>query len=97
MTLRTLLTNLDSLDADRTIYVAGRRNDWSPDMEAVVLQEDVESDDWQPPAGLTYFLEVGIARDVVRDWLAAGHVVSGPDDVIRVVMYYARWDAWPAE
>ena len=97
MTLRTLLSNLDSLDGDRTIYVAGLHDDWSPDMEAVLLQEDVESDDWQPPAGLTYFLEVDIARAVVRDWQAAGHVVYGPDDLIRVVMYYARWDAWPTE
>ena len=97
MRLGTLLSNLDSLDLEMTIYVAGRHDDWSPDMDAVLLKEDVESDDWQAPAGLTYFLEVDIARDVVQDWQASGHAVDSPEEVVRVVMHYARWDAWPAE
>jgi hypothetical protein len=92
-----LLGSLDSLDPDLTIYVAGRHDDWSPDIDAVLLQEDVESNEWQAPDGLTYFLEVDIARDVVRDWRAAGHVVNSPEEVVRVVMHYARWDAWPTE
>jgi hypothetical protein len=67
MPLINLVTDLDSLDSDDTIYVA---ESWTCDSLAIVEIE--------PPSGglpeaasrhgLKYFLEVFVARDFLADW-----------------------------
>jgi hypothetical protein len=67
-----LIASLDGLDGEETIYA---RQPWSEDSDAMVALEDPESADFGIPpeaagAGMKYFLEVFITREVVEGWLS---------------------------
>ncbi|HEX3321763.1 MAG TPA: hypothetical protein VHR84_13735 [Terriglobales bacterium] len=68
MTLLEAVQSLDSLDIDSTIYAA---EPWTPNSDVVLLRETdagvVTSQDLAE--GITYFLEVFIAREVLEDWV----------------------------
>jgi hypothetical protein len=97
VTLGELLSDLAQLEPGLTIFVDASPDDWSVESQAILLREDVEDDTWKPPVGYRYFLEVDIASDVARSWseMKGRHLEN--DEVARVVLHYARWDAWPAE
>ncbi|MEP7379094.1 MAG: hypothetical protein ABI725_05965 [Chloroflexota bacterium] len=57
MKLRQILTQIDALDGDLTIYVAASER-WSLDAEATTAVEELGNPDWTPPDGYVYFLEV---------------------------------------
>jgi hypothetical protein len=63
----------------------------------MLLREDVEDDDWKSPPGWHYFLEVFIALEVAQDWAKYRQRELSADEVVHVVMHYARWDAYPVE
>lgn len=97
MTLGELLAQLDTLDPELTIFVDASPDEWTSESNAILLREDVEDDKWQPPPGWRYFLEVYIASDVARDWAKYRGRVLSADEVVAVVMHYARWDAYPVD
>jgi hypothetical protein len=94
MKLGQALESLDSFDADQTIYVQSDRP-IGADSEVVV---DFYSDDGEPPpsaAGMTYLLEVSIARDVLRvwsEWRNGG--TPSTNEMVGAVVYYAEHDAF---
>jgi hypothetical protein len=75
MKLIKLVERLDELDEEEEIIFA--REPWTEDSEAMVARDpDPESATCQIPpeataAGMTYFLEVFTAREVVEGWTAS--------------------------
>jgi hypothetical protein len=66
-----LIERLAELDDEDTIYA---REPWTKDSDAMVALEDPKAQYGVPPeaagAGMEYFLEVHIAREVVEGWLS---------------------------
>jgi hypothetical protein len=64
-----VVTTLESLDPDATIYVA---EPWSPESSALVDFEPASGGlpEVASRSGLKYFLEVFVARDFLADWQA---------------------------
>lgn len=96
-TLGELLSNLGNLDPELTIFVDASPDEWTTESNAILLREEVEDDAWKAPPGWRYFLEVSIASDVAEDWATSRHRALSEDEIVGVVMHYARWDAYPAE
>lgn len=90
MTLLEAVQRLNSLDIDSTIYAA---EPWTPNSEVVLLRETdaggLTSQDL--PEGITYFLEVFIAREVLEDWVPQ-NVPTLLDKCARLIQY-ATYDA----
>jgi hypothetical protein len=76
-------------DPEATIYAA---MPFTSHSEAMVC---VEPEDAGSPAGLSYLLEVDLARDVLEVW---GQWRNGkkptPDEATTAVIYYAEHDAY---
>jgi hypothetical protein len=72
------------------------REPWSAEAEARVVDLDEESR--LPSGALTggykYFLEASIAREVL-DVLSNRPSKSSQEDACRLLIHYARWDAYP--
>jgi predicted secreted protein len=86
MTLADVIEHLDDLDESATIYA---QSPWSAESRAVVA---VEPEGGLPPAeaaGLEYFLEVNVARDIAALASSAACLDS--------VIYYAENDAYLSE
>lgn len=70
MTLSDIVLDLDDLDPEQTIYV---REPWQIESEALVAYEP--EDGGMPDSvrilNLSYFIEVGIAREFIQDWQAS--------------------------
>ncbi len=69
MNLLQVISNLSDFDEDHTIYA---EEPWSPDSEAMVRPEP---EDGSVPGdasakGLTYFIEVFLAKEFLHDWAA---------------------------
>lgn len=90
-TLAEIVGRLDALDREATIYAA---EPWTLDAQALVAREPkdgglpVEARD----AGLTYFLEVSIARDLAED-LAVPPDARQPPSLCDRLIRYAIHDA----
>lgn len=89
MTLRDVIARLDEFSNDDTIYVETP----APDARAVVAAEpdDVST----PEPGLSYLLEVDLAREAIKVWCdwRPGRTPS-LDDRIAAVTHYAEHNAW---
>lgn len=76
MKLGTLVERLDEFDDGDAIYIIYACEPWTGDSDAMVVLAP-ESDEESVPdheaiaAGMTYFLEVFIAREVVEGWTAS--------------------------
>ena len=94
MTLAELMTQLDGLDDDLTIY-AEKSPDWSVDSLAVALPEPEEGGVPAEARGMSYLLEVFLAKDVVEAW-SGGRGGREPTAKERcdAVIYYAERDAY---
>jgi hypothetical protein len=95
VTLRDVIARLEELSADDTIYAESA----APSARAIVAAE--LDDGAAPPAaaGLSYLLEVALAREAVAVWgrWRPGRTPTLADKVAAVT-YYAQNDAWlPAE
>lgn len=91
MRLVEIVTQLDSLDLDAIICV---QRPWSPAAKCIITRP---SADFGVPtevkeAGFAYFLEVSVARDVLRIF---GDNVPTENEKMRVLIYYAENDAYP--
>lgn len=91
MTLREVIARLDEFSDEETIYAESA----TPTARAVVAAEPVGRDGPPAVSGLSYLLEVALARealDVWRRW-RPGQTPS-LDDQVAAVTYYAENDAW---
>jgi len=92
MTLLEAIRGLDSLDERGTIYAA---EPWSA-TSCVVIALETESGEHTAEAGiqgLTYFLEISVAREFLEGWIAnLGRVPSLEEKASRLIQY-ARTDA----
>ncbi len=90
-TLSELIEVLETLDPEHTIYAA---SPWTADSEAMVTYD---VDGRVPPEaaelGLSYFLEVDIALNVVKQY---EEVMGKLSTQLRFqkVLYYAEYDAY---
>jgi hypothetical protein len=87
MVLNEVVARLASLDQEATIYAA---EPWTGDSLSVVAREP-ESGNAPEPAtrgGLTYFLEVFIARDFLADWESSlGRTPTNQERCERLIRY----------
>ena len=90
MTLLEAVESLDLLDGQTTIYAA---EPWTTTSQTIVAEEPKGGD--LPvavrEAGLKYFLEVFIAREVLEDWITDSEPTL-QDKCVRLIQY-ARNDA----
>ena len=94
MTLADLMEQLDSLADDLTIY-AEKNPAWSEHSRGVVLPEPEEGGVPDEARGMSYLLEVYLAKDVVEAW-SGGRGGRKPTvkDKCEAVIYYAEHDAY---
>jgi hypothetical protein len=90
-----LVERLAELDGEDTIYAC---EPWTEDSDAMVAPDDQESVPfWVPPeaaeAGLKYFLEVSIAREVVEGWIASLDEKPSLTAICQRLIQYAINDA----
>jgi|SRR5579883_591200 len=93
-----LVERLDELDEEEIIFA---REPWTEDSDAIVVLDpdsDAEPVPYQIPpeaaaAGMTYFLEVFIAREVVEGWTASLDEKPTLAATCRRVIEYAINDA----
>jgi len=88
-TLREVVTSLDELDDDETIYTDGS----SPAARALVVGRGGR--DEPRKVGLRYFLEVALAKEAVAVW-SEWRDGREPtiDDKLMAISYYATHDVY---
>jgi hypothetical protein len=88
-TLLDVISALASADSEATIYAA---IPIEPHSAAMVC---VESEDGASPTGLSYLLEVDLARDVLDVWARwRDGQEPTPEEATQAVIYYAVHDAY---
>jgi hypothetical protein len=90
MKLEEIINNLDNLDNSLTIC-ASKTPIWTPSSEADVYPAR------QVPLGarLPYFLEVGVAKNVLRAWsYARGGQLPNLAQRCEAIIYFAENDAY---
>ena len=94
MTLLDLVERLDTLDDNLTIYIE-EGSEWSSSSRVVAC---LESEDGSIPveaAGMEYFLEVGLAKDVILTWqLWRNGKVPSSHEACGSIIYCAKNDAY---
>ena len=91
-TLREIIANLDAFDDQLTIYA---RTPWTPESEAMVEREPDEGGlpEGARNSGMSYFLEVFLARDFLSSWAAALPQPPSLDQRCDRLAQYALYDA----
>lgn len=92
MTLLEITEKLDEMDREQTIYAA---EPWSPYSAAVVAEEPQRGGvpTVASERGMSYFLEVFIARDFLDDWQAASRKKFSTQERCQRLIDYAINDA----
>ena len=96
MILREVIGQLDELPDEATLYVEGEPSEWAPESTTAFGVEDLDAEfEVLPPEadGLTYFLEVLIARDVLSGWESTQARKPTLDEKTDRIIRYARYDA----
>lgn len=89
-TLADIVERLDTLDDEATLYAS---EPWSPESDALVAREPEHGlPDEARRAGLTYFLEVAIAREVAQG-LAGNLDERRGSALCQHLIHYAIHDA----
>jgi hypothetical protein len=90
--LGELIRGMDALDDEGTLFAA---RPWSAGSDAACVVEDDESRQ-AVEAGLSYLLEVSVAKEVVETWGAwHGGRTPSATDAVRAIIYYAEHDTYP--
>ena len=99
--LADIIARLSEFDIDDTIYA---REPWTGDSDAMVARETgPDGEDMYgglpapeaTAAGLTYFLEIDLAKDLVEQAIASSSDNPSASAICGVLIYYAINDAWP--
>jgi len=91
VTLREVISRLHDFSDDETIYAEAA----SPTARAVVAREPEDGATPEAAQGLTYLLEVALAREAIEVWRRRRPArTPSLDDQVEAVTYYAENDAW---
>ena len=90
MNLIDVVQQLATLDSEQTIYA---RLPWSPLSEAKVALEGSEEEKKIRAEGLSYFLEIFVARDFTDDWRKKQMRAPTVDQSCSRLIEYATNDA----
>jgi hypothetical protein len=92
MTLKDAIGSLDEFEESATLYAA---KPWNKASETVVANEGEEEANNALERGLSYLLEVSIAKEVLEVWSEwrGGRVPSG-EERCGAVIHYALNDAY---
>jgi hypothetical protein len=92
VTLTDVCSRLHVFDRESTIYA---REPWTPASDAIVAvePEDGGLPDTARRAGMTYFIEVFIALEVLEDWDSNVSVPPNPAARVQRLIEYAIHDA----
>ena len=96
MTLRQVVERLDSYNDELMIWARVQtKDDLTSDTEAVVASARQDDSSWWEERGLSYVLEVDLAKDAIRVW-RQGHDGAEPSAAQRcaAVIHYAVNDAF---
>jgi hypothetical protein len=92
--LADIIARLSEFDIDDIIYAL---EPWTEDSDAIVLPEREEDDGRPSPeateAGLTYFLEISLARELVEGLIATSSDEPSASAVRERLIQYAINDA----
>jgi hypothetical protein len=92
LTLRDALSSIDDFDGEATIYAA---KPWNPTSTTVIAVEGEEDANTAIGKGLTYLLEVSIAKEVIEVWSEwRGGRVPSADERAEAVIHYAVNDVY---
>ena len=86
MKLIEAVRQIDSLDPRGTLYA---RPPWSPESETALAVEGTDEEEKVRGQGLSYFLEVIVARDFVIGLRDARRRAPGADQLCRRLIEYA--------
>lgn len=90
MKLSEIIRNLEGLDNSLTICAA-RTPDWAAESEAELCPSHLRAEECRLP----YFLEVSVAKDVLRAWsFARSGAVPAHEQRCRAIIHYAENDAY---
>ncbi len=91
MTLSDAIRSLGAMQAEQIVCA---RPPWAPDSECVVVEPDerLAVPESVKRMGFRYFLEVGVAREVLED---VAQKSLSEDDKVRLLIFYAENDAFP--
>jgi len=95
--LREAILSASSFSRESIIYAFDGRDLWEPNTLCLLIEEEedelvIERDGQQ----LHYFLEIPLLLEVVEGWQEIGRRNEiTDDDIVRVVIYYAKNDSWP--
>lgn len=91
MNLIDIVNDIENLDVDSTIFA---KPPWLPTSaaQAVVLDETYKTPTEIDQAGLEYFLEVHVAKEVLGVF---GQRSVTQDEKFRLLSFYAENDAYP--
>ena len=97
MTLREVILSASQTSDEAMIYAVVNREYWEPNTICFLIYE--EEDDLtieREGQTLYYFLEISTLLSVVEGWQEIGRRTDiTEDDIVRVVIYYAKFDSWP--
>ena len=94
MTLRQIINDLETFPDELTIY-ATRTEQWIPDGPAALVRESDAAKLGIEMKELRYFLEVDIAREVLKVLNARrDRIPPTQEEKIEAVVYYASNDAY---
>lgn len=90
MTLGEIIAHLDQFDDSLTVC-ASRTPDWTPDSEAELCLASAAPN----ACTLPYFLEIAVAKDVLRAWsFARGGAIPDHKSRCHAIIYFAENDAY---
>ena len=92
MTLHDIVRSLPQLDAELTIYA---QSPWSLSSSAVVAEEPEAGGlpDVARRESLDYFIEIGIAQELIQDWVNSKGGSATTEEQCQRLIQYAEDDA----
>lgn len=93
MTIEEILNKIDELDQKATIYAEAKPK-WTCSSLAVVALEPPDNSLPPEAAGMEYFLEVAISKEVLEVWQQWRQRIPSTDEKCAAVIYYAENDAY---
>lgn len=97
VTIGEAVLSVSASNEDAVVYALEDREAWQADTSCVLIEDEVdEAILFREGTAMYYFLEICAISEVIEGWteISSGNEVSD-DDIIRVVIYYARNDTWP--
>ena len=93
-TLAGLLDSLDDLEDNLTVY-ASSHGEWQAESLAVAATEPDDGSIPPEASGMTYLLEVPLAKEAIRVWSEwRGGATPTTADRVEAVVHFAKHDAF---